>query len=158
MLFSGCKSIESYYLGYLSENKSNLTLADNSTHQGSWKTFDIVVNYQVETQNEQLDISGAITLGNYYMLNSARITSLDVYLFFVDDTAKVLETTRLSKSVYVQAADPIYFHKRLRVPPATKAISFGYYGESQGDGGNEGTHSGGGGGLEWFGKLPKRTG
>ena len=153
LLLSGCKSVESYYRGYLSTNQSSFDLVDNSKRQGSWETFDLKLDYQTEMKGEILDVSGMVTFGNYYAMNSAQIVVFDAYLFWLDEDAKVLGTTRLARSVSVQGSDPIRFSESLRVPAGTKALSFGYSGESQGDGGYE---RGGGGGLEAFESLPKK--
>ncbi len=156
LLASGCKSTQAYYRGYLSQNASNLTLVDNSSQQGNWKTFDMQLNYTAEKGNASLDIRGTGQFGLYYQLNSARIANLDLYLFFINDRTQVLETVRLFSAINISPEDQIHFAKHLQVPAGAAAISFGYYGQSRSDGGNDGEHGGGGGGTEWFAKLPKK--
>ncbi len=156
VLLFGCKSTESFYRGYTSQNSSNFALTDSGVQPGDWKTFDLLLAYQVEKMPATLTVSGSITFSNYYQLNAYQIQTLDLYLFFLDDMAKVLQTARVSSAINVYADDLIHFNQTLQIPPGATALSFGYNGMAREDGGGHGDE-GGGGGQVWFTELPTLT-
>lgn len=162
LLFSlaliGCKSTSAYYLGWQVENESDAQLSADQ-QQGHWKTFDLDLNYKYDTAGDVLNISGTIALSFFYEMNTSRIRNLDVYLFFLDNDSKVLETAELSRSVErSQPYRTLEFNKSLQVPTGTSLIAFGYKGAAWEDGGGTPRARGGGGGgrLITFDNLPKR--
>lgn len=155
-ILTGCQSTESFYRGYQAQNDSISQLSTDGTQQGYWKTFDIDMSYQYDYADNVLNISGALALGLYYEMNISRIKSMDIFLFFLDDESKVLQTAYISRSMINWPDEGLLFTKSINVPAGAKAIAFGYRGKALGDdgGGDEGL--GGGGGMEFFSDLPKR--
>jgi hypothetical protein len=153
----GCQSSATFYRGYQADTANVAPLAQVAEQQGRWETFDLDLNYRYRYADRMLDISGAIDLGLYHEINTRLIRSLNVYLFFVDDQARVLETAWLVRSARFRPEESLSFAKSLKVPAGTAALAFGYDGEAREDGGDgRGDRGGGGGGLHIFSNLPKR--
>lgn len=148
MVLAGCQSIESYYRGYKPDNKNIISLSKPGPPKGEWKTFHVTVDYQYSYSGSVLNISGSAALNLYYKLNDSRIRNLTVYLFFLDNESKVIETAVLVKALDSNPNLVLDFSKELTAPPGTQSIAFGYSGESTGeeDRGNR----------EPFYELPKR--
>ena len=157
VLLAGCKPTQTYFQGYQSENMGNVALSNIAAHPQQWQTFDVKLAYQAHIENQTLNIAGSGQLGNYYQLNSSRIPKLDIYLFFINSEAKVIKTERLYRALLMQPEAQISFNKTLQVPSGAKAISFGYDGKAIGDGGGEINSETGGGGADFFWKLPTKN-
>ncbi|HKJ05515.1 MAG TPA: hypothetical protein VJ974_07960 [Geopsychrobacteraceae bacterium] len=153
---AGCQSTESFYRGYRVENQSIAPLSTLETQQGAWKTFDIDLTYQYQKTDNILNISGTTTLGLYYELNTSRIRTLDLFLFFLDDESKVLETTYLVRRLEFNPEEKQTFVKSLNIPTEAASIAFGYKGTAQEDGSGTDSSDGGGGSQQIFFDLPKR--
>jgi len=151
LFMTGCKNIETYYQGYNAESESTTPLTRGKNQQGRWKTFDIDLNYRYDHAENLLKISGTIDLGFYYEVNAVMINRLDVYLFFLDDSGKVIKTAALLRALPFEVEESLTFSKDLHVPPGIEAISFGYNGEARRSGDR------GGDGVETFYDLPKRV-
>lgn len=159
LLLTGCQSTETFYRGYIADNKSVAPLTHAEEPTGHWKTFDIDLNYQYDSSGNGLNISGTIDFGLFYELNTSRISSIDFYLFFLDDESRVLNTARLFRSLYLSPKETIVFNTSVTPPSGATSIAFGYSGRAQEDGGGGKTSSGmgaGGGGTFLFYDLPKR--
>ncbi len=156
---AGCQSTTSFYRGYHAESASCAPLMRLENQQGSWKTFDLELNYEYDYKGDDLNISGTLDLGLYYEIITNRILSLDVYLFFLDDNTRVMETRFLSRELDFEGGSALTFAKHLKVPAGTDSISFGYEGKARTDGnaGDNLNGGGGGGSVEYFSSLPKRV-
>lgn len=153
MVMTGCQATETFYQGYKADNESISKLSTPGTQQGSWKTFDLDLNYQYEYKNNVLDISGTVNMSFFHEINSSRIRKLDIYLFFLDEASKVLETALLSRTSIDYLDFGLQFSKNLQVPTGAKSFAFGHRGEAVESGGDD---LRGGGGVRFFYDLPKR--
>ena len=158
LLLPGCQSIETYYRGYHAEGESVTTLAPIEQAQGTWRTFDLALNYSYGYADNLLKISGNIDLGLYYEMNTRRIERLNVFIFFLDDKSSVIQTAFLSSLISFDPQESLTFARKLKVPTGAYAIAFGYSGEARRDGeGGSDSDGRGGGGLDFFYDLPKRV-
>jgi hypothetical protein len=104
-----------------------IALQPAGTHKGEADTGDLVVayTYRLLTEPEpQIQISGGIRSARY------RGNKTSVYLYFVDDTGKVLERKILYSSGYkrdVYVRRPSTFDTTMPLPPETEAIAFSSY-------------------------------
>lgn len=145
----GCQSVSSYFVGRTVEPELRIPLTVGASQKGTWKTFDILVNYSVEMNVETLSITGHAELGDHYQAIYNRIAYLNVYLFFLDDASTVLETVLLARSLSTNIDGLFNFDKKLTLPHKATMIAFGYDGEVIETGGDEDPDA-----FYWFYKLP----
>ena len=147
---SGCQvqPIESYYVGLQTPPDKSLPLLKQGIHSGQWETFDLMVNYQYQVENDSLEISGKVTLVNYYQINKTSLRDLELFLFFLDGDSMVSQTVRVLKTLSSDLYASHPFEKNFQIPTATKAISFGYRGSAKGDHPPQ---------IERFDHLPKHS-
>ena len=155
LLMQGCQPqpVATYYKGYRAD-KETIVRLDAAPSQGHWKTFDLGIDYQLKRQGDRLEISGDARHSLHYEITTVRILALDLYLHFLDPDSKVLETTLLTYVRDGSPEDDIPFTSRLTIPAGTVAFAFGYEGRARQDNGMD--NDKGGGGTEYYYRLPKR--
>ncbi len=124
-----CQSVGSFFVGRSVEPNLRVPLTAASPQTGTWQTFDLTIRYSVRKHADSLDISGHAELGEHYQTLYTRLKRLDVYLFFLNSDAQVLETVALSSGLSSDINQQMRFNHSLRLPPGTTDISFGYRGE-----------------------------
>lgn len=147
---SGCQpqNVSSFFIGNQVSADDSLPLIVGEQRSGQWKTFDMLVNYKYRAENSSLEISGDSTLSDFYQINMRSLRDMDMFLFFLDDQRKVLETVQLFKSRSTDLGQSRSFNNTLAVPAGATAISFGYRGFAK-----EGRRVGG----QRFDHLPKQA-
>ncbi|MDT8419434.1 MAG: hypothetical protein RQ754_03300 [Desulfuromonadales bacterium] len=150
LLVAGCQTTETFFLGYRADHDRTVPLI---TTDGSWKSFDLNLTYRMEAETGRLNITGTLDFSLYHQLNSAMINRLALYLFFLDDQNQVLQATNLLSTLHADPATSFPFAANVAVPPGSRAIAFGYEGQSSEDGGKE---LGGAGASFFFSDLPRR--
>ncbi len=160
MILAGCQvqPVETYYRGYKSVNESAKPLVRGDSQMGQWQTFDMQVDYRTRVGQDDLAISGTAKLGQYYLMNTNRLRKLDLYLFFLDDSSKVIKTVELSNGLTLLPEEIIAFNQDVKMPEAASFFAFGYRGEAlrdDGGGGDKGNR-GEGGAIDIFHSLPRK--
>lgn len=113
------------------------------------RTFEIVIGYDYVREGKLLTISGQASLAERYPSLYSGVNYLDVYLFFLDENQRVLETVLLARAMTSTLDEILAFDKTLQVPAGAVGVSFGYRGEVTG-----GSDSERGGGKEIFSVVP----
>lgn len=158
LVFTGCQPIASYYRGYEVNNDDIISLTSPGAGNSIWKTFDLSVNYRYEHHGQTLVISGDAKLSMYYEVIVTHIKNLDLYLFFVDENSKVLETVNLANAFFPDPNQILAFDKRLTIPENAHSFAFGYRGQAiDKSGGEDPDKHIGGGWIDHFDKLPTRS-
>lgn len=132
----GCLPTATYYRGYEVPVDAVAELRLNEAGSGTMQTFDMSVSYEYRTENGMLEFKGQAVLGEHYQAMYTHIDSLSVYLHFVDDNWRVIETVALLDVFSMPPKRRFNFSKRLVVPSGVRGVSFGYQGsvyESDGD-------------------------
>jgi hypothetical protein len=128
MLFvAGC-SIKSH--GYLDKTVSPDTvvaLQRDGVHNGTWQTFDLVIDYQYEYDEGLLYVTGQIELGQHYQIVYDRVRSLWVYLFLTDADNVIIESISLPANM-TGTEDRSRFSRYVKVTDDVRGLSFGYDG------------------------------
>jgi len=162
LILAGCQvqPVATYYRGYKSVNESATPLVRGESHQGQWQTFDMRVDYRADVGQNDISIAGTATLGQYYLMNTNRMRSLDLFLFFLDENSKVMRTVELSNGLMQWPEEILTFNQNVKVPAGASSFAFGYRGEAYHDtgGGGEKGSDGEGGGVDVFYDLPRRDG
>lgn len=128
LLVSGCLPTQALYIG----NKvtaEKIALSKDASQVGSWETFDIKIAYKFAVKGDLLEISGQAELGDHQKMVYDHVRSLDIYLFFLDHDSRVLLTEPLDRSFGGSTEQTALFTRSYKIPPGSKALSFGYSGQ-----------------------------
>lgn len=127
------QNVSNYYQGLRTNPAESLSLSGKEPQSGQWQTFDMLLDYRYQAGGGTLRISGNAALSEFYQLNINVLRKLDIYLFFLDENARVLETVLLVNALSSNPESPLSFQKELTIPSAATAIDFGYDGVARGD-------------------------
>ena len=119
------------YQGHSVSPEQIVAIQQPGPHKDSIENFDIIINYEFTRIGDVLEISGQAALAERYPLLYERLKYLYVYLFFLDDASRVLETVSLAKALTGRTDERLVFSQSLSVPAGAVGISFGYNGEVQ---------------------------
>lgn len=134
---------ENYY-----DPELTIALVGEAAQEGTWQTFDVVVDYRYRSTGDTLEISGTASLGQHYRDLYERLTKLEVYLFLLDDTARVLQSKQIGQVLASHTDAELTFTETLPLAPGVTRIAFGYEGRVRG---SDPEPDGNG---DWFYKLP----
>jgi hypothetical protein len=126
---AGCVETAVMYHGNAVSPVYVVTLQENAPVDGRWETFDLIIDYEAIRDGDVLEIKGQAVLSQHYQIVYDRVRYLIVYLFFVDETARVLETIDFVDNLGGSPDDILKFAKYYKIPPGTTGISFGYSGK-----------------------------
>ena len=134
LMAQGCVETSMRYHGNApSPDMSLFVLQKGGVQSGTWQTFDITIDYSYSQNAEGLDISGQAVLSEHYQMNYDGISKLDLFLFFLDEDSRVLETVRIAWSMTGRVTEIMTFSQKLTVPSGAKNLSFGYDGAATAD-------------------------
>lgn len=124
----GCVEISTMYQGNTVTKVPVVALQGGGPHAGTWKTFDLVMDYQYKQNGGVLDISGQFALSEHYRMTYDTVSRIYVYLFFLDKDSRVLETVDFPDTGISRIEDSQSFSRTYKVPAGTTGVSFGYSG------------------------------
>ena len=132
LVVSGCVETSMMYQGNLPSTAMNLvSLQRDGSHSGTWETFDIRIDYKYIFQSaDVLDISGQAALSEHYQMNYGNLSRLDVFMFFLDENSRVLETAKLTRAMTGDVTEIMTFSRQFTVPAGATSLSFGYDGRT----------------------------
>ena len=133
---SGCIETPMLFHGNTVSSVPVVALLEGSPTAGRWETFDLIIDYKYIKQGESFEISGHAALGQHYQMTYDGVSRMYVYIFFLDQDSRVLETAYLINVWTGNTQDIQDFSKPYKVPNGTTLISFGYSGEVSEDLGN----------------------
>ncbi len=126
---TGCVETSMMYYGNSPSSAMNVvSLQKGGPQSGTWKTFDITIDYNYIQNAEILEISGHTVLSEHYQMNYSRISRLDIFLFYLDENSRVLKTAKITRSMTGDVNEIMTFSQQLTVPTEAKNLSFGYDG------------------------------
>ncbi len=105
-----------------------VALQESDSMTSSWATFDLTIDYEFMGDDGFMDISGQAVLSEHYQMNYNSISRLYVYLFFLDENSRVLESARLVRSLTGDVDEVMAFSHRYKLPAGATDFSFGYDG------------------------------
>ena len=129
LLATGCVETAMKFHGNPVSSVPVVALLEGAPHAGTWQTFDLVIDYTYTQNGGVLDISGQCALSEHYRMNYATISRIFVYLFFLDEDSRVLETFSFPNNWLGDTDEVQLFSQSHKIPTGTTAISFGYSGE-----------------------------
>jgi len=132
----GCQSVSTFFVGRPVDKTLTIVLPEGQIRNGTWNTFDVVIDYSANKHDGQLDLSGSVRLTDRYGILYESLNRLDVYLFLLNSDGNILKTVALTGALSTTIDQRLNFSQRLALPAGTSAISFGYRGKvSSMDGG-----------------------
>ncbi len=129
LVFVGCVTTSEMFRGNSVSPERVVAMQSSDPKNGSIENFDIKIRYGFVRVDDVLKISGQAVLTERYEQLYIGIKHLHVYLFFLDDTSRVLETVSLATATTGDADELLEFAQSLNVPIGAVGISFGYDGE-----------------------------
>jgi len=123
-----CQSPATFFVGRSVDPTLQIPLTTALAQNGTWQTFDLVINYTLHNNDDQIEITGKAELGEHYQRLYNRVTQLDLYLFLLDSNAAVLETLPLTGSLLGGTDEQININATIPRIAGLKALTFGYRG------------------------------
>jgi len=128
-LCTGCTAKSHQFVGNtVAPQQQVVNLQSGGGSADSWQTFDVQIDYQYKRDGTLFEISGVAKLSPRYEMLYENLRDLRVFLFFLDDKARVLEANMLARSLTNSVDESLRFTKFYKVPPGTVSITFGYDG------------------------------
>ena len=129
MLCTGCATTSDQFIGNsVAPQQQIIVLPSGGSSVDSWESFDITIDFQYKRDGDLFEITGAAELAPRYEMLYENLRDLRVFLFFLDDKARVLKANMLARSLTNRVDESLGFTKLYRVPPGTASITFGYDG------------------------------
>ena len=125
---SGCVEISKKYHGNAVSSVNVVTLQEKGASAGRWETFDLVIDYEYIREGDDLELSAQVALGQHQQRAYENIRRLDVYLFFLDENSRVLETVSFVGNMFGSTEELMKISRSYKTPAGTAGISFGYDG------------------------------
>lgn len=125
----GCVTTAEMYRGNSVSPEQVVVIQDRTPHKNSVADSDITIDYEFVRDGEILQLSGNAVLAERYHQSDTRLRYMSLFLFFVDDNSRVLETISLADALTNSSNERLEFSRSLKVPAEAVGISFGYNGE-----------------------------
>ncbi len=145
------------YKGRWVAEDDRIALEAGGPRKGNWQTRDMTIEYAYQQETQNLQISGAVTLGDHLTTGFSTLDFLTLDIYMLDADGIVLNSELMRTFGYRRYMDflgKMTFDKQIDLPDGTSAIAFGYRGRvTQGGGGIRRTREGDR--IDWdFWKIP----
>lgn len=147
-ILTACKPAISPYADNYYDPELTIPLVTGTVQENSWQTFELVIDYRYKATADTIDVSGTAVLGKHYRDLYERLTKLDVYLFLLDDTSRVLQSKKIAQALASETDTVVTFSETTALPSGASHLAFGYEGRVRAS--DPEPDSGG----DWFYKLP----
>lgn len=128
LILSSCVPPAQMYVGKSVAADKVIPLTPFIEQSGSWKTFDVELDYRVMSSAGRLDLAVQGRLSQHYEMMYTRVNYFYLELYLLDGQNKVLETVFLSTVDLMNPRDTFRDQRSLVLPAGTQGISFGYRG------------------------------
>ena len=150
--FIACSGVNPLSSGAWVEEKNRISVLQDRQQDGSWKTRDLAINYELRQDANTIHISGEVDFGGHIGGGFSTLKYLTVYIHALKDNGIVLETKPVKTFGYRRQLDlmgALSFKGQFDMPADAEivAVAFSY----------SGTVEEGGGRTSWdFWKIPRR--
>ncbi len=128
LVIAGCVATSEMFVGNSVAPERVVAIQGSGPNNGFDEDFDVSIRYDFTRVGDVLKISGQVALRERYTQLYGTLTHLYTYLFFVDESSRVLETVALATAMTGDPAERLNFSRSLNVPNGAVGISFGYDG------------------------------
>ena len=135
MLSAGCVHLFQPEMGAVARKEARIALTGGAIPAGTLTTGDLRLTYSLAQNNDVATIAGKLVFDRNIRDSFPTITKFFLYLSYLDEAGKVLETVDISPVIptYGSIPDSLQFTIS-RVPPlGSKAFVFHYSGEFRSD-------------------------
>jgi hypothetical protein len=136
-LVAACQGRFFSYRGAVVTQENRIELREGGPHGGSWKTGDLLVDYQYIGDQAELELSGTVELAKRLTKSFTTLEYLILQVHLLDSEGKVLGSEGIATSEYRHMVGKLSFKRSLELLPGTVAIAFSYTGRVR-DGGGTG--------------------
>jgi hypothetical protein len=126
-ILSGC-ALKNSYVGKHISPVDIITIQRNVLQAGTWKTFDIVIDYEYSLNNDSLMVSGSVELGQHYQMVYDQVRSLWVSILLLDGDGTVIRSVPVS-TLITNTQERFSFNRTIRAYAPVNGLSFAYYGQ-----------------------------
>ena len=150
--FIACSGVNPLSSGAWVEEKNRIRVLQDGQQDGSWKTRDLIINYELRQDANTIHISGEVDFGGHIGGGFSTLKYLTVYIHALKDNGIVLETKPVKTFGYRRpfySLGTLSLKGQFDMPADVEivAVAFSY----------SGTVEGGGGETRWdFWKVPRR--
>lgn len=128
-----CRTVS---VNYRVPESNQIQLQSEGSHQNTWQTDDLSIEYRYLQNAGILKISGRIVFSDH-IKNYAYLENFDLIIHFLDADHKIIADRDISPLSNYNEVKDLTFEKSLKVPPGTTAITFSYSGEARSSGGEK---------------------
>ena len=150
--FIACSGVNPLSSGAWVEEKNRIPVLQDGKQEGSWKTRDLAITYELRQDANTIYISGEVNFAGYIGGGFSTLERLTVYIHSLKDNGIVLQTKPVKTFGYRRHFDlmgPMTFKGQFDTSSEADilAVAFSY----------DGTVMEGGGRTTWdFWKVPRR--
>jgi hypothetical protein len=150
--FIACSGVNPLSSGAWVEEKNRIPVLQDGPQEGSWKTRDLAINYELRQEGNTIYIAGEVNFAGYISGGFSTLERLTVYIHSLKDNGIVLQTKPVKTFGYRRHFDlmgPMTFKGQFDKSEEADivAVAFSY----------DGTVMEGGGRTTWdFWKVPRR--
>jgi hypothetical protein len=131
----GCQGTMPTYRGAKVHQSQLIPLADGVQKTASYQSRDLVIDYQVLRNKDELQISGMAQFTSRLRTGFTSIPYFHLSVFLADAQGTVLANRGIVTSGYGYPDDDMRFRDKIMLPPGTAYMAFGYSGEARDSGG-----------------------
>ena len=150
--FMACSGVNPLSSGAWVEEKNRIPVLQDGQQEGSWKTRDLAIKYELRQEANTIYISGEVDFGGHISGGFSTLETLTVYIHSLKGNGIVLQTKPVKTFGYRRQLDlmgPMTFKGQFDTSGEADivAVAFSY----------SGTVMEGGGRTTWeFWKIPRR--
>lgn len=129
-LWSGCANFLKPEMGAVAHKEARIALTGCDIPAGNFTTGDLGITYSLALKNDVCTIAGKLVFDRSIRDSFPIITRFFLYLSYLDDAGKVLETVDITPVIPTHGTIPNSLQFALsRVPPSgSKSFVFHYFG------------------------------
>jgi len=90
--FVACSGVNPLSSGAWVEEKNRIPVLQDGQQEGSWKTRDLSIKYELRQEANTIHISGIVDFGGYINMGFSTLETLTVYIHSLKDNGIVLKT------------------------------------------------------------------
>lgn len=141
LLLVGCAGFLRPDPGMVARQEARIALGDTLTQQ-TWESGDLRVNYSLTRKGDGCSLEGKVTINDSINNSFPIITKFFLYISFLDQDGRVLETVDISPVIPAFGNTPpsLPLRTSTTLPAQAKSFVFHYYGGFRANPLSEGGH------------------